>query len=178
MLLGGGFSRGFRATTDGKFFAPAARVTPFNEHAAKFIADHARYAGPTAGFVEQVYCVRPLADERDRTVVALQNAAGNRAVSLEFSVRELPYFTLWKNTASDGEGYVTGLEPGTNFPNNRRIERKFGRVPKLAPGASHTAAIDVAVHVGADAVKAVAGRIAAIQGNRASVVDAQPEKKD
>ena len=160
------------------FLAPVARVTPFNEHAAKSLADYTRYAGPTAGFVEQVYCIRPLADEQDRTVVALRNAAGNRAVSLEFSVKELPYFTLWKNTASEGEGYVTGLEPGTNFPNNRRIERKFGRVPKLAPGASHTASIDVAIHVGVDRVKRVAERIAAMQGDRAPVVDKQPEKKD
>ena len=47
-----------------------------------------------------------------------------------------------------------------------------------AAGASHTASIDVAIHVGVDRVKSVANRIAAMQGDRAAVVDKQPEKKD
>jgi len=161
-----------------KFLGAVSRVTPFNEHAAKGIGNFARYAGPTPGFVEQVYCLYPLADARGRAWVALQNKAGDRAVSMSFAVQELPYLTLWKNTAAEGEGYVTGLEPGTNFPNNRRIERKLGRVPKLAPGASHRATIDFAIHIGTDQVDAVAKRIAAIQGDQKPVLDEQPERKE
>ena len=97
---------------------------------------------------------------------------------MSFAVKELPYVTLWKNTASEGEGYVTGLEPGTNFPNNRRIERKLGRVPKLAPGESWSATIDYAIHIGAEDVKRVADRIAAIQSATKPVLEEQPEKKD
>jgi hypothetical protein len=160
------------------FLAPVSRVIPFNDHAAKSVKTYATYDAPKTGFVEQVYCLHPLADAQGRTVIALVNKASDRAVSMAFSVKELPYVTLWKNTASEGEGYVTGLEPGTNFPNNRRIERKLGRVPKLAPDASWSATIDYAVHIGADDVKRVSERVAAIQGARKPVIENTPEKKE
>jgi len=160
------------------FLAPAARVTPFNDHAAKSIADYATYAGPTLGFVEQVHCIRPLADKDGNTLIALQNKARDRAVSMAFALKDLPFVTLWKNTNAEGEGYVTGLEPGTNFPNNRRIERKLGRVPKLAPGATHSATIDFTIHSGAEETKRLADRIAAIQGPAKPTLDPAPENKE
>jgi len=160
------------------FLAPVARVIPFNDHAAKSIADYARYAGPARGFIEQVYCLQPLADAHGQTLIALQNKAKDRAVSMSFSVAELPFVTLWKNTNSEAEGYVTGLEPGTNFPNNRRIERKLGRVPKLAPGAAHQATIDFGIHVGAEAVAAIAKNVATIQAAKKPILENAPEKKD
>ena len=160
------------------FLAPVSRVIPFNHNAARSVANYQHYSGPTPGFVEQVYCLHPLSNDKDRTVVALANKAGDRAVSLRFSVKELPYVTLWKNTNSEIDGYVTGLEPGTNFPNNRRIERKRGRVPKLAPGASHQATIDFGVHLGTDAVQDVAKEIAAIQGQKTPVIESAPETTD
>jgi len=160
------------------FLAPASRVIPMNAHAAKSIADYAKYAGPTPGFVEQVYCLHPRADADGRSLIALRNAAGDRAVSMAFSTKELPYVTLWKNTAAEGEGYVTGLEPGTNFPNHRRIERKLGRVPKLAPGATHTATIDFAIHPDAASVRQVAEQIAKLQGATPPELSPQPEAKE
>jgi hypothetical protein len=160
------------------FLAPVERVIPLNDHAAKSVKDYAVYDGPTDGFVEQVYCLHPLADAAGRTLIALANKARDRAVSMTFAVKELPCVTLWKNTASEGEGYVTGLEPGTNFPNNRRIERKFGRVPMLAPGVSYSATIGYAVHIGTAQVKRVADRISAIQGTQKPAIARQPEKKD
>jgi hypothetical protein len=160
------------------FLAPVARLTPFNAHAAESVAGYARYAGPTQGFIEQVYCIRPRADAQGRTIVALQNKARDRAVSMAFSVQELPFLTLWKNTAAEGEGYVTGIEPGTNFPNNRRIERKFGRVPKLRPGSSHSTAIEFTIHLGAEQVKTLGNRIRAIQAEEQPLLDDKPEKKD
>jgi len=160
------------------FLAPVSRVTPFNEHAAKGIKGYAEYGGPQVGFVEQVYCLRLLADERDRTCVMLRNKAGDRAVSMTYSVKELPYLSLWKNTAAESEGYVTGIEPGTNFSYTRRIERSQGRVPKLAPGASYPMTIDWAIHVGADEVRGAADRIAAIQGSKTPTLDTQPEQKE
>jgi len=160
------------------FLAPVSRVTPFNEHAASEISRYADYAGPTPGFVEEVYCLRPIADKEGLTMIALRNKAKDRAVSLTFSVKDLPYVTLWKNTNAEAEGYVTGLEPGVNFPSNRRIERKFGRVPKLFPGETHSATIDFAIHTGAEETQRLAERIAAIQGETNPVIDQAPEKKD
>jgi hypothetical protein len=160
------------------FVAPVERVTPFNDHAAKDVKTYAGYGGPQLGFVEQVYCLRLFGDRDGQTLVMLQNQAKNRAVSLAYSMKELPYFTLWKNTAAEKDGYVTGLEPGTNFPYHRRIERKFGRVPKLAPGASHRVTIDFGIHVGEREVERVAHRIAALQGQHKTIIDAQPVKVD
>jgi hypothetical protein len=158
------------------FLAPVERVTPFNDHAAKCVRDYRDYAGPEPGFVEQVYCVRLSGDSHGRSLAVLQNRAKDRAVSMAFSLKALPYFTLWKNTAAEQDGYVTGLEPGTNFPNTRRIERQFGRVPRLAPGASHRTVLDFALHVGLEEVQAIAERVAAIQGNRPELVDDQPAR--
>ena len=59
-----------------------------------------------------------------------------------------------------------------------RVERKFGRVPKLAAGASHRMAIDFAIHPGTKEVKNAAKRIQAVQRDHAPKLDAQPEKKD
>jgi hypothetical protein len=158
------------------FVAPLRQVTPFNDHAAQGIKQFAEYQGPKPGFVEQVYCLRPYGDAEGRTLLMLRNAAGDKAVSLAYAVRELPYFTLWKNTAALEDGYVTGLEPGTNYPYNRRIERHFGRVPKLDAGATYRTAIDFGIHTGKDAVHRVADRIQAIQNGRETTVDEKPAK--
>ncbi len=164
---------------EGASFAGALeRVTPFNQHAAKDIASFSEYKAPQRGFVEQVYCLRPLADSQGRVLIMLQNRARNKAVSMSFPIIELPYVALWKNTNAESDGYVTGLEPGTGFPNNRRIERKFRRVPKLAPGKSYHAEIDFTIHVTADEVAEIANRIDALQAGSQPVFDDQPEDKD
>jgi hypothetical protein len=158
------------------FLAPVQRVAPMNAHAAKSVSSYGRYEGPTPGWIEQVYCAWPLADAKDRTLVMIRNREQDKGASLAYSIKELPYLTLWKNTAAEKDGYVTGIEPGTNFPFPRRAERKAGRVPKLAGGASHAVRIDVRVHVGKDAVKQAADRIAAIQGDRKALIDEMPMK--
>jgi peroxiredoxin len=104
----------------------------------------------------------------------LRNAAGDKAVSMAYSVKELPFFTLWKNPVANEDGYVTGLEPGTGFPRNRSIERKFGRVPKLAPHESRSFTIDFALHADAKEVNAAADEIAGIWGGRPTQVDKTP----
>lgn len=156
------------------FVAPVERVAPFNETAAEGVNTYARYGPPKLGFIEQVYCIRLHADAAGRTLAMLQNAAKDRAVSMAFSISELPCFTLWKNIAAEKTGYVTGLEPGTSFSYNRRIERTAGRVPKLAPGASHRVTLDVSILVGQEPVGATADRIAKIQGDRKATLDSKP----
>jgi Domain of unknown function (DUF4432) len=154
------------------------RVTPFNEHAAREVASYAEYSGPQLGFIEQVYCIRPKPDCEGRALIMLRNRARDRAVSMTFSVKELPFVTLWKNTNALSEGYVTGLEPGTGFPNNRRVERKFGRVPRLPPGGTFSAKIDFTIHTTTREVTEVSNRIETLQGNVRPVVDERPEGKD
>lgn len=157
-----------------KFFGPARQVTPINEHAAQDVSSYHVYRAPQAGFAEQVYCLRLWADPNNRTMVMLRNDAGDKAVSLAFSVKELPFFTLWKNTAAGEDGYVTGLEPGTGFPRNRAIERQFGRVPKLGPHESRSFTIDFVLHTGKEQVLAAGDEIARIWAGRRTQIDTSP----
>jgi peroxiredoxin len=157
-----------------KFFGPVRLVTPINEHAAEDVSHYNLYPAPRAGFAEQVYCLQLWADENKQTEVMLRNAAGDKAVSMAFSVKELPFFTLWKNPVAQEDGYVTGLEPGTGFPRNRSIERKFGRVPKLGPHESRTFTIDFALHTGKQQVNAAGDEIAHIWAGRPTQVDKSP----
>ena len=159
-----------------RFSGAVRQVTPFNAVAAKGISTWTEYAEPRAGFIEQVYCLVPYADANNRTMIMLQNAAADRAVSMSFPVEQLPYVTLWKNTNALDEGYVTGLEPGTGFPSNRRIERKAGRVPKIKPGGQVRFTIDFALHSGKTEVAGAAERIARIQAGRQTQVVPEPAR--
>lgn len=150
------------------------RIEPMNDHAAKSIDDYAVYAAPTKNFVEQVYLVHPFATADGQTKVMLQNASSDLASSITWSIAELPYLTIWKNTAHEADGYVTGLEPALGFPFNRSVERKAGRVPKLAPGETREFKLDFGLHIGKQAVQQVAQQIATIQGQRAPEIRRAP----
>jgi hypothetical protein len=158
------------------FAAAIERITPFNAHAAEGIATYDQYAGPKLGFVEQVYKIVPAADAKGQTIAMIKNPAGDRGATVEFNVKQLPFLTLWKNTNAELEGYVTGIEPGTSFPHNRRIERLKGRVPKLAAGASRNIEINYTIQTSATEVKTAADKIKSIQGDRKPQVDQEPEK--
>jgi len=142
-----------------KVVVAANSVKAINDRAAEGLDNWSVYAGPQTGFIEQVFLIEPQADEDGRTTAILHNAAGDKAASLSWFVDELPYLTVWKNTGAIADGYVTGIEPGTNFPNPRPVEREAGRVPVLAPGSSHKVRLDFGIYSGkenvAAAVKAV-----------------------
>jgi hypothetical protein len=158
-----------------RFAGAVQRVTPFNAHAAKDVQRFAEYGGPQKGFIEQVYCLRPLADPAGRTTLLLHNAAGDQGVSMNYLVEQLPYITLWKNLTALEEGYVIGLEPGTGFPRNRRLERAAGRVPKLGPGQTRQFVIDFAILASPPEVQQAKDDVARIQGSKKIEIDAQPE---
>jgi hypothetical protein len=161
-----------------KFVGAVKSVTPFNAHAAKGVGTFAAYVGPTKGFIEQVYCIEPYTDGSGKTTLMLHNASATKAVTMSYAVEQLPFLTLWKNTNAEEEGYVTGLEPGTGYPYNRRIERKFGRVPKLAPGATRTFAIDFQILRDVGAIGKAKAQIEKIQAGRGTETNAEPAKMD
>ncbi|MFN0084140.1 MAG: aldose 1-epimerase family protein [Blastocatellia bacterium] len=161
-----------------RFVAAAKEVRPFNSHAAKSLSQFSEYVGPAPNFIEQVYGVIPFADARNRTTVMLRNAAGDKGVTMAYSIEQLPYFTLWKNTTAIEEGYVTGLEPGTGFPANRAIERKAGRVPKLKPGEARAFAIDFTILDTRAVVDREAAAIRALRGDRQTQLNPQPIKPE
>ena len=53
-------------------------------------------------------------DDRGEALAVLPNAAGNLGISLGFNIQQLPVLSLWQNTDTMGQGYVTGLAPGTS----------------------------------------------------------------
>lgn len=158
-----------------KLVTAAKRVAPFNDHAAKAVNQWDTYGAPKSGFVEEVYQVFPYADKSGRTTIQLQNAKGDRGVSMNWSLEQLPYLTQWKNTVAKTDGYVTGLEPGTSFPHNRKWERAKGRVSKLEPGRSRSFSITFGIQDTKTEVEAVAQEIIALRANRETKVDEKPE---
>lgn len=154
--------------------APTMEVAPNSARAAEGIDHYETYEPPTSGYAEQVYYFSLAADRNSRTAVLLRNGAGDRGISLHYDTRELPHFTLWKSTQAETDGYVTGLEPATNFPNLKSFEREQGRVVKLPPGGKSVHRLEIAVHSLAESVRTVEQEIAALQQGRPPKVHRQP----
>lgn len=145
--------------------APVKTVVPRSAHAAMGVANWDSYAAETPGFEEQVYFLELLTDASKKTQVLLKNAHGTRGVSLAFPKDQLPWFTVWKDTGGTPDGYVTGLEPGTNFPNPRSYEGSQGRVKKLAAGEKAAFELELTAHGDHQSIEQAETRIRQIQGN-------------
>ena len=158
--------------------APIKEMAPRDARATEGVDHFNTYLAPTPGYIEQVYWYELLADpQTHQTVAMLRNASGDLGCAVRWDIRRLPYFTQWKNTAAVEDGYVTGLEPGTNLPNTRKFERERGRVVKLSPGQTYTAAIRLEVHDSAQAVRSVETEIERIQSQKAPVLHREPVAK-
>ncbi len=142
-----------------RLVASARTVVPRNSRAVEGIDQWDQYAAPEPGSEEQVYFFQMQEGPDERTELLLTDAAGSRGVSVGYSTSQLPCFTLWKNTTAEADGYVTGLEPGTNFPNPHTFEREQGRVVHLPPGGTSTFQLRLEFHQSADRVERVASRI-------------------
>ncbi len=103
-------------------------------------------------------------------MVLLRSSAGASGVQLSFNVEQLPCFSLWRNLVAAADGYVTGLEPGTNFPNPRSVEEKAGRVVRLQPGEKWRASLSLDWLLDKSAVARVEQSIAERQGAHKPVV--------
>lgn len=157
-----------------RFAAPVREVSPFNDHAKQDLPTWQTYRGPTRDYDEMVYNVFPYGDAAGNTLAVLHDATGTRGISMAFNIRQLPVFSLWKNTDTTGQGYVTGLEPGTSFSYNRRHQRSLGLVPTINPRETKEFVITYSLLADkgqvADALKAVQ----TIQGKRKTTVRQTP----
>jgi galactose mutarotase-like enzyme len=145
--------------------APVKTVVPRNARAAEGVGQWHRCVEPQPRFVEQVYFLELFGDQQGATQALLKNADGTQGVCTHFDTRQLPCFTLWKNTAAIADGYVTGLEPGTNFPNPRSYEGAQQRVVTLEPGESRAFDLRLEFLVGATQIEKAETAIAALQRN-------------
>jgi hypothetical protein len=158
-----------------QFVAPVKTMAPRDPRAAEGdINRWASYQGPQpAGYTEQVYMMELQADADGKTEVMLKGPGGDRGASLRFNVRQLPYFSLWKNEAPSKTGYVSGLEPATNFPYPRANERTAGRVPTLPAGGSAHFELTIDALTSVSAVHEAERRIKALETSK-PVINPQP----
>jgi len=146
------------------FAAPIETLVPRDARAAEGVDAYQTYGPPEPGFAEQAYLCHLRADgPGGRTLAMLRCKDEPKAVVLRFRPSQLPCFTLWKNTAGLRDGYVTGLEPATNFPHPKPYEQQRGRVVPLPPGGTYLAETTLEVLDTNEAIAAVAREIEAIQ---------------
>lgn len=165
-----------------RFVAPVKQVSPFNAKAGEELGDWQTYRGPTPDYDETVYNVVPYADAQGETLAMLHDRDAELGVTVGFNTRELPVFSLWKNTDTEKQGYVTGLEPGTSYSYNRAYQRPLGLVPTIEPGEQKHFHVRYELLADRAAVEAARKRIETIQAKRPTEVRREPlvdlSKKD
>jgi hypothetical protein len=161
-----------------QFVAPIKSITPRDRRAAEGVRHHNRYSSPTAGSTEQVYFYDLVAqsEEVPKTLAMLRNREGDKAVVLRFQKDQLPAFTLWKNMAGLRDGYVTGLEPGTNFPNQRPFEAARGRLVTLPVGGTYVIETTLEVVATPDEVALVEAEVNRLQSQTKIIVSSTPKE--
>ena len=105
----------------------------------------------------------------------LHNPAATQGVGLKSNVRQLPCFTIWKNREAAADGYVTGLEPATNYPNTKSFEKQHGRVVAFAPGESRQFELEIAALASVAQVRATADAIDQLQRGIRPEMLSQPD---
>jgi len=153
-----------------QFFAPVKKLAPRNEHAATGIEHWDKYGGPDMGYAEQVYLMELASDQHGHSIAVLANADQSKGVSIRYDAINLPCFSLWKNTVGEADGYVTGLEPATNFPNPRSFEESHGRVVRLPAGKSRTMTLEIGMLVGSDRVESALNKVETLSPSNPQVV--------
>ncbi|MEM1582026.1 MAG: aldose 1-epimerase family protein [Candidatus Bathyarchaeia archaeon] len=157
-----------------RFLAPIKRLAPRDKIAMLDIDSFDTFGPPESGFIERVYFMELLGDEEGYSEALLVNKSLDKAVSHRFLVKELPFFTLWRNTAAEEDGYVVGFEPGTSFPNMKRFERERGRVIKLGPGEKYRSELIITVYADKDDVEKAIDRINKIKGGFQPIIYRKP----
>jgi hypothetical protein len=96
-----------------------------------------RAGGEGCGFID----VKP--DKKGMCTVGLYNKKLGLAVATRYAKEQLPCLANWQHWGP-GE-YVTGLEPGTNFPIGQAAARRQKKLIHLAPGKSRTYDLEISV---------------------------------
>ncbi len=154
--------------------APVEQISPFDDYAKAGLKTWQTYLGPTKDFDEMVFNIKPYADNEGRTLAVLHNKAGDIGVAVGYNVKQLPVLTVWKNTDTRKQGYVTGIEPGTSYAYNTKYQRSLGLVPSIQPG--ETKSFDLTytlLRSKADTDQALK-EVAQIQGDRETELRMEP----
>ena len=154
---------------------PVKQLAPRDDRAAEGIDRWNRYGAEQTSYSEQVYYFKLNSENDGRTRAMLKNADASTGVSLLFNTNQLPCFAVWKNERTKSDGYVTGLEPATNYPNTRTYEEQQGRVVRLAAGESTAFDLQLEVHADAPSVAAAEDHVRQIAGSEPPTIFGEPQ---
>ena len=154
------------------------RLIPRDGIAAAGLAGMGRFPGPAAGFTEQVFLFRARSDGRGRAHQLLASADRGLAAHVSFRADTLPYAILWKRCAAVEEGYVAGLNPCSDLPNTRSVERQGGRLARIAPGAETVFDVSIEFLEGRRRVEDAAAEIDTIGADAAAAEVGRPADFD
>ena len=152
----------------------AKRIVARDAHAADDLSDWATYPAPKTGYVEQVYFSASEPGADGWAAAMLVGQGGKQAFAVHYETSTLPYFSQWKNSVGEREGYVTGLEPGTGFPNPRSFEQAQSRVVSLDGQASRDFNLKLEGIASAERIAQLAGKLKA-QASQNELVPFDPQ---
>lgn len=158
-----------------KIVAPVRAVAPFDAEAAANVSNWDTFGPPVPGAAEQCFAFELASDSSGWSQVLLKNAESAAGAVVRYRAENLPHFTVWKNMVASEDGYVTGLEPATNFPNPRSFETKQGRVVELGPGDTWSADVAVDWLRSAGEVASAEETVRSLQGNVEPTIHPQPK---
>lgn len=154
--------------------APVKQISPFNDYAKAGLKTWQTYLAPTKDFDEMVFNIVPIADSKGDTLAVLHNKAGDKGVAVSYNVKQLPVLTLWKNTDTLKQGYVTGIEPGTSYAYNTKYQRSLGLVPKIQPGETKTFDLTYTILRDKLATDKALAQVKKIQGDKKTELREEP----
>lgn len=154
--------------------APIKELAPKDSLSAGEIDQWNSYPAPESGYSERVYFGKLLANDSNETTALLKSADGDKGFAVNINTTGLPRFILWKNAGDENDGYVTGIEPATNYPNARSYEADQGRVVEIAPGETSAFRLSLKPLTTPEAVKAVSTDIAGLAGDEDAKIHSQP----
>ncbi|HSG72361.1 MAG TPA: aldose 1-epimerase family protein [Planctomycetaceae bacterium] len=157
-----------------EFLTAFREMAPRDKRAAEDFSSWNKYEPPTTGYTEQVYFFDPLTDDEGKAHVLLKNSTQNLGLGVRFETATLPYLAVWKATQDERDGYVTGLEPCTDFPNHRSFERREGRLKKLFPDESVTLNFEIEAATNAERLAALEQSIHDLQATTKPTIHEQP----
>jgi hypothetical protein len=157
-----------------RLVAPVKTICPRDAASAPGIDHFSVYGSPGSGLAEEVFYLTLHADDQNQTSVLLRNRAGDRGIVLSFNVLQLPCFTQWKCLQGVRDGYVTGLEPGVNYPNTRAFELARDRAPTLSIDCKYDMEVRMQALSNSQEVALVEKAIAKLQSRGTPQVFASP----
>ena len=142
-----------------KIHAAVSEISSFNAYAQDGLKTWQTYLGPTKNYDEMVFNLKPVGDKKGATLAVLHNATGTQGVAVEYNIKQLPVLTLWKNTDTEQQSYVTGIEPGTSYAYNTKYQRPLGLVPTIKAGETKAFHLAYTVLTNQKVVKAAVKKV-------------------